>query len=254
MGWDISDLLANWPFKHDEVVARRVAGDDGREKLQLRLDLGLMQMEMDGRPDGRKPFGHESYLAFHQHRLEGHRERTGGDEGFALTAKDCEELRREAVQYYHRYVTLSTLGDYERLVRDTGRNLEMADFLWAYAPAEEKWGSEQFRPYLIMMNTRGKVLMSLDAKDYAAALLQIRAGIQALEDFFRKHGNDEAIAQCQEIHALRKWALEVDEQRPQTLGERLRKELAEAVQNEDYERAAEIRDQLKTWEETDADD
>ena len=45
--------------------------------------------------------------------------------------------------------------------------------------------------------------------------------------------------------ALRKWALEIDEKRPPTLQERLRKELAEAVRNEDYERAARLRDEIR---------
>jgi excinuclease UvrABC nuclease subunit len=99
-----------------------------------------------------------------------------------------------------------------------------------------------------MMNTRGKVLMSLEAKDFTAALLQIRTGIRLLEEFFRKHGHEDAIPECQEIIALRKWAVEINEKRPQTLMERLRNELAEAVQNEDYERAAQLRDQLRMWE------
>lgn len=254
MNLDISSAISDWPYRHDQVVARRITGDDGKEKVQLRLDLGILQMDADGRPDGRRPYGHESYLAFHQNRLRAHTERTGSAEGFALTAKECEDLRREAMQYYHRYVAFSALNDYEKLVRDTERSLELADFLWTHAPEEEKWGSEQFRPYLIMMNTRGKVLMSLEAKDFAAALLQIRSGIRTLEEFFRKHDHEQGIADCQEIVALRKWALEIDGQRPQTLLERLRKDLAEAVQKEDYERAARLRDELRLWEALDSHD
>ena len=41
---------------------RIVPGDDGREKLQMRIDLGLLQMELDGRPDGQRPAGAESLL------------------------------------------------------------------------------------------------------------------------------------------------------------------------------------------------
>ena len=230
-------------------------GDDGKEKVQLRLDLGLLQMEADGRPDGRRPYGHESYLAFHQNRLRAHIERAGSQEGFVLTAKECEELRREAMQFYHRYVAFSALNDFERLIRDTERNLELLDFLWdARAGGRAVGRASSSGPYLIMMNTRGKVLMSLEAKDYTAALLQIRTGIRLLEEFFRKHDHQDAIAECQEIIALRKWALEIDEKRPQTLMERLRKDLAEAVQNEDYERAARLRDELRLWEALDAHD
>jgi hypothetical protein len=245
MNLDVTTVLENWPFRHDEVSARRILGDDGKTKIQLRLDLGLLQMEADGRPDGRRPFGFESYVAYHLKRLETHTERKGTDEGFALTGEECEDLRREAIQYYHRYVAFSSLNDYESLVRDTSRNLQVLDLLWSYAPDDEKWPTEQFRPALIMMNTRGKVLLSLDAKDITAALLQIRSGIQALEDFFRKHGRGEMMAQCQEIIALRKWATEISEKRPLTVKERLEKELAEAVRRENYELAAQLRDQIR---------
>ena len=39
---------------------RFVAGDDGREKIQMRIDLGLIQMETTGRPDGERPGGSTS--------------------------------------------------------------------------------------------------------------------------------------------------------------------------------------------------
>jgi hypothetical protein len=50
MSLDIGEVLENWPFRHEEVVARRVLGDDGKEKVQLRLDLGLLQMEVSLEP------------------------------------------------------------------------------------------------------------------------------------------------------------------------------------------------------------
>ena len=245
MNLDITSVLDNWPFHHDDVSARRILGDDGTEKIQMRLDLGLLQMDLDGRPDGRRPHGHESYLAYHIQRLKTYRQESGTEGGFVLTEPECEELRREAMQYYHRYVALSSLNDFERLVRDTGRNLQLLDLIWQHAPGDEKWSGEQFRPYLVMMHTRGQVLLSLKADDITAALLQIRSGLQSLEDYFRKHKRDEMIAQCQEITALRKWAQELDEKRPVTLKERLEKDLAEAVRNEQYERAASLRDELK---------
>jgi hypothetical protein len=51
---DISTILRDWDFDPEGVTVRTIQGDDGREKVQLRLDLGVMQMEMDGRPDGER--------------------------------------------------------------------------------------------------------------------------------------------------------------------------------------------------------
>ena len=70
MSKDLTVLLHDWDYNPNEVTVRRILGIDGREKIQMRLDLGVLQMEVAGRPDGKRPFGHESLLEFHQERLE----------------------------------------------------------------------------------------------------------------------------------------------------------------------------------------
>ena len=68
MSLDLNTLLKDWPHEFGSIKVRKVAGLDGREKLQLRIDLGLLQMEMDGRPDGQRPHNCESYFIYHQRR------------------------------------------------------------------------------------------------------------------------------------------------------------------------------------------
>ena len=55
MSLDIRPILAGWEFDPDRVQVRMIAGEDGSEKIQMRIDLGLMQMEIAGRPDGQRP-------------------------------------------------------------------------------------------------------------------------------------------------------------------------------------------------------
>ena len=55
MSKDITAILDGWDYDPDELQVRIVAGDDGRDKLQMRIDLGLIQMELSGRPDGSRP-------------------------------------------------------------------------------------------------------------------------------------------------------------------------------------------------------
>ena len=59
---DLNDLLEGWPHEPGQVKARKIVGRDGCEKIQLRIDLGLIQMELNGRPDGVRPhgLGHET--------------------------------------------------------------------------------------------------------------------------------------------------------------------------------------------------
>ena len=52
MSKDIAVILNGWDYNPDEVTVRRILGLDGRVKIQMRLDLGILQMEVDGRPDG----------------------------------------------------------------------------------------------------------------------------------------------------------------------------------------------------------
>src|SRR4051812_18189885 len=63
---DIDDALHGWPYDPEpgEVVARKLRARDGREILQIRIELGLIQMEVEGRPDGARPHEHETYLDY----------------------------------------------------------------------------------------------------------------------------------------------------------------------------------------------
>ena len=60
MDHDIGHLLNNWDFEPDEFLARRIQADDGSEKIQIRIDMGILQLETAGRPDGALPFGYSS--------------------------------------------------------------------------------------------------------------------------------------------------------------------------------------------------
>jgi hypothetical protein len=68
----LDHLLQQWPYTFGEVSARVVVAADGRDVLQLRVDMGVLQMEATGRPDGTRPGGCETYydyllsLAFHE--------------------------------------------------------------------------------------------------------------------------------------------------------------------------------------------
>ena len=55
MNYDIGDLLNGWEFNPDEFLARRIRTGKGEEKLQIRIDMGVLQLELGGRPDGQTP-------------------------------------------------------------------------------------------------------------------------------------------------------------------------------------------------------
>jgi len=242
---DISHILKDWPYEYGQVVARRISGEDGREKIQLRLDLGLLQMETTGRPDGERPHGCESLLAHYEQLCEKHRREHGSDEDFELDERDCELLRNEGVMYYHRYLAEFILEDYKAVLRDSSRNLRLMDFVGAHSREEsDRYILEQYRPYVVMMQTRAAALLALRNNRPKAALGAVRKGIRQIDEFYKRFA--EAGRQpTAELAILRALAAEIEGRIPVDPIKKLKRKLAVAVNEERYEEAADLRDQLR---------
>lgn len=247
MHFDISPLLNEWEYRPGQIDVRKFKGKDGLEKIQLRVDLGLLQMNAQGRPDGKRPFGHESLFEHHQSRLAKYREtHDDDDDGFVLKVDDCAKLQQEAIQFHHRYICLFQLEDYEGVVRDTERNLKVFDFVEQHAAsAELALALQQFRPQLLMMQVRAKGLLALEENNHKAGIELVRSGIDQIRAFYRQYGRADAIEQSGEVQSLEKWLDELQAKRPLTKREKLERALREAVQREDYEQAAKVRDSLR---------
>lgn len=245
MNTDISDILRGWAHEPGKVTVRKVQGDDGREKIQLRLDLGLLQMETTGRPDGEHPHGCESLLAYYEDQLQQHQERRGDDKGFELDEKACELLRAEGVMYYHRYLAEFVLERYEDVQQDTMRNLRMMDLCNAYAAEpSDRYVQEQYRPYVVMMNARASVQESLRDSRPKRALASAKAGLVKIEGFYSRFGQKEHAADSPELAILRALVKDIESSIPTDLTSELRKKLQLALGAERYEEAASLRDQI----------
>ena len=249
MSKDLTVLLQGWDYNPNEVTVRRILGVDGREKIQMRLDLGVLQMEVVGRPDGKQPFGHDSLLEFHQERLE-EAQIEADDSGrwleWSLDADACADLKQEAMQYYYRYLSMFHLSDYEGVIRDTERNISVFDMIHEYAEDEnDRMSLEQFRPYVLMMRARAKACIALEAKEYNRAMELIEDGIEQIKEFFYQVGREDLMGECRELQFLEEWGERIESNKPLTHVDKLRRELSHAVEQEDYERAAKLRDQLR---------
>ncbi len=247
MRLDISDILDGWPYEPGQVTVRRIRGSDGQDKIQLRLDLGLLQMETTGRPDGERPHGCESLLDYYRRRLRQHIDEHGGDEGFELDERDCELLRAEATMFYHRYLAEFVLEDFEAVDRDAVRNLELFDFCQEYARDEsDRTLLEQYRPYVMMMVTRSRAQRHLRDNRPKAALVAIRRGIHDIEDFYTSYGFEDPEDASGELAVLKALAAEIRRRLPADPVKKLQKQLNSAVREERYEDAAELRDQIRS--------
>lgn len=247
MDFDISHLLERWEYQPGQVVVRRFKAKDGKEKIQLRVDLGLLQMNAEGRPDGKRPFGHASLFEYYQGRLHKHlAANAGSDDGFSLKPEDCAKLQLEALQYHHRYICLLQLEDYAAVVRDAERNLTVFEFVGKHAESEElAWSLQQFQPQLLMVLTRARATEALQTDDYAAAIEHIEEGVEKIRAFYRESSRGEAAEHSGEIFSLETWLEEIRAKRPLSKREKLEQALHEAVKREDYEKAAQVRDALR---------
>jgi tetratricopeptide (TPR) repeat protein len=243
---DITPFLKGWDFEPGTINVRKISGIDGRPKLQMRLDLGLLQMELSGRPDGTRPNGYESLLEYYEAQLSDYKRRHGTEMGFALTSDQCQSLREEAAMYYQRYLSLFVLEDFPGVVRDTARNLRVLDICNKFAEDEQdRLFLEQYRPYITMMNARATASTLLQEGRTNDALKHVREAMDNIKNFFEDFGQPEAYAQSNEVRVLKRLARDIKRKIPIDPVTKLQNQLERAVKAERYEEAAKLRDEIK---------
>lgn len=255
MNKDISEIIAGWPYEPGEIIARIVEGRDGKPKLQFRLDLGLLQMETEGRPDGARPHEAESLLDFHEDRLRAHVEKHGDEEGFRLIPCICTALREEGLQYYFRYLAMFSLGEFVAVERDASRNLRLFDFVRKYAaePAD-RMSLEVYRPYVLMMMSRARALREAACGRTEEGIAAIDEGLTSIRDFLKELGQEKIFEDSCEVCILQKLRKELAgtvNPRAQPHEDsicRLKKALAGAIDREQFEDAARLRDEIHQLE------
>ena len=234
---DIDSVLEDWDYIPGEVNARRVTARDGRDLLQMRVDMGLLQMEIELRPDGTRPHGAETYFDY----LVGEVVREG--EEFELSQEQCTEADREFVQYYHRRLCWLSLREYGMAAKDADHSLAFMDFVREHSPDEE-WilSHEQYRPFVLFHRVQASALAALDDDGPELAIAEINKGLDAFRDLFLQYDAEDQFENDELVVRLRDMRESVRKQFE--LGDTLDEQLAEAVKSENYELAAELRDKM----------
>ncbi len=242
MGPDLTRLLNEWPFEPGKLNVRLIEGQDGDPRIQVRIDLGILQMHVDGRPDGERPDGYDSLLEYHEARMD---EATAEGKRVTLSAEECQALRDEAVQYYHRYMALLVLEDFEGVVRDTTRNIRVLDLCARHAATEaDRTILEQFRAYITMMRARAMASQAIKDNEPKAAIHAIDEGLEALRHHFAEAGEPDGFEQSSEVQMLKGMREALVPKLPVSQTSELKERLAKALEQENYELAAILRDEL----------
>jgi hypothetical protein len=245
---DIDSMLRRWPYRPGEVQARLVRAGDGRKVIQMRVEMGVVQMETTDRPDGGRPGGAATYFDL----LLGLS--LSGDSQFVLDEEQCCEIDRELAQFYQRRVCWLSLREFSRAVRDADHNLALIDFAGAHAPCDDWIASHsEYRPFILFHRTQAAALSTLQDEGPEAAIDQINKGLSGLdcatadspeeellylEDPLAEEeaSADELVTRLLELREMLRDHYGVG----RTLSERLQ----DAVASEHYELAAKLRDEI----------
>lgn len=241
---DITAILRAWEFDPDNQV-RIIRAEDGREVLQVRQPLGIEQYELDGRPDGAAPEGMESLLDVFRRKLEEYQAAHGSDAGFAIDREDFKLLQSEGMLYYYRYLVLFQIGQFDRTARDTEHNLQLAEMVDQYAESDEdKREILQYRPYIVRMHAVSKAMLSLHRQLKTVAREILESAIDEIEKMPDVDTPAFQFERVRSLNYLRSTLKQVVSQKESPL-DRLRNQLETALEEENYERAAELRDRIK---------
>lgn len=241
---DLRELLESWPYDPDHDV-RLMKGADGRSLLQVRLPLGIEQYELEGRPDGRRPAGKESLLDHHLEQWSKACE-SGDASSFQLSKEDCAELFSEGLLYYNRYFQLFRLRDWRRTMRDTERNLRLFDFVRKHASEEEDQNYlERWRPYIVRVHGFARAMLEVESDRPSEALEIILATLRQIEGMEELDDETFQFERRRSLMILKELYEQVGQNLPASETERLEQDLRVAIEAQEFERAAELRDRIR---------
>jgi excinuclease UvrABC helicase subunit UvrB len=247
MSGDITHILTSWEYD-PEHPTRIIKADDGRDVLQVRQPLGIEQYELDGRPDGLRPEGEECLVDLYLADIEQYKEEHGSDEGYILTHEDFIKLQSEGVIYYYRYLILFQMGDFERTVSDTDHNLKICEMVEKYVLDEnDKRELLQYKPYILRINAISKAMISLNRELKSVAAEILESAIEVIQKMPNVETPAFKFEKLRSLHSLRTTLKQILGKKA-TAVEKLKDELKKAVDTEDYEKAAELRDRIEELE------
>ena len=248
MNLDLHLLMSDWHCPEHQICARTIRGSDGRELVQLRVDLGVLQMFADGRPDGACVHGVDTALSFVERELAA---------GRPVAAHDWQELHRELQQFNYRRLALCTLADTPELavqpqtlrevLTRAGRDIAHLRRTLELVERSEPDGRPAYpglMPTLVFSDVRVRARLFLLDGRVEDAIETLEAGLETLDGILAQAGADEETRGAEPgLLMLREQARHL--RREHGVERTLREQLDEAVEREEFEQAARLRDALQ---------
>ncbi len=203
----------------------------------MRIEMGLLQMECSGRPDGQRPGGAETYLDFLNSEV------VHKGEAFTLTDENRMEIDREFMQFYHRRICCLSLRDFHQAAADADHTLALMDFVarWLTDP-DWTLSHEQYRPFVIFHRAQAAALAEVQNSNPEAAIEEISLALDRIREVYVKLEAEERFDEDELVGQLNQ--LKESLRKEYGLGRTLLEQLDDAIAAEQYERAARLRDEI----------
>ncbi|GMU80340.1 MAG: UvrB/UvrC motif-containing protein [Phycisphaerales bacterium] len=247
MTLDLAPLLKDWKPATSEVCARLFSDRQGVEQIQMRVDMGVLQMFPDGRPDGLGFRGCDSVLDFLTAAL---------DAEELTTETEWDELEREYHQFNYRRLAYQSLAEEAladdnteegtellmRAVRDLDHCLESLALMDEWL--EDGAGSHAASIPAMKFHRARLESRRLAIEGLADEAIETAAqGARELREALENAGFDEP--QCDADAGVRYLEQVAARLRDQFgLRRTLRERLEDAIEREDFGLAARLRDEL----------
>jgi hypothetical protein len=220
---------------------------DHGKKIRVVTQRGTFYLDIDGRPDGAEP----SLPAFLKQKDKHSPDASGI---FALNDLDVQRLSEEAFLYRLRREYFFKVGDYVRSIRDVNIGIQIIDLITGFAENPELClFFLQFRPDQEIFKRTAEAKLAIQQKDYSLARQRIELAAAFVREIISKHADVFSKDwQEQRLNQLKKvydeigstWENDLSPLRnsPPSLEEQLRV----AIEAEEYELAAELRDIIRS--------
>jgi len=256
---DIGQILDGWPKEEKKVTARIFTDKYGQDHLQMRINCGLMQMYLDGRPDGATVNGCQTFLDYIEQLVI----KDGSlveYEGVHETDV-WDELDREMTQFYYRRIALLAAGRdaqkeenielakkcFRRAARDAEYTLRAMEFIQEYSDDEDYIEIHQrAKSFVVWHRVVANAQQEILDENFDCAIELVKEGRKEITDIYKQRGlskwlkYDPSISELEEFekHLRKKYDVKLT----------LKEQLEEAIAKEDYERAAKLRNKLSKRE------
>lgn len=231
---DLTPILGRWEYSQGAPQLRFLAGIGDIVRIQIRLEAGILQFELTGRPDGSRPQGCESWLE--------HWSNCGERvpwEGFSA-------LVSEVALYHQRAVAFMLLDDFASCARDCARNIGAVAFMQRRAAAEvDTAACQSLQVAAVLLRTRAEASACVQKRDTHGALAAIDRGLAALHQPTEQGNEAQQASQSPEAALLRSMRDALVPKLPSSQRVDLEMRLQSALRLENYELAVILRNELR---------